>query len=216
MASRAGSPAEAAPLLRRAVAPQGIATGLPRRTASRLPSAMLLKETALLRLLGLTKIPLVLFVGPTVERLDDDEAVLRVSLCWRTRNHVGVMYIGALVAGADLVTGLPAAKLIMAGPYRRIELLFSEMKAEFLKRADGDVLFRQRQVRDIVAAVRKAEETGERVTVPIEVVATVPETRGDEPVARFSMSITFKKRERRPEASPAPEARGGAPRSIAG
>jgi len=177
---------------------------------------MLLKETALLRLLGLAKIPLVLFVGPTVEKLDDEEAVLRIPLTWRSRNHVGVMYIGALVAGADLVTGLPAAKLIMTGPHRRIELLFTEMRAEFLKRADGDVLFRQRQVREVVAAVRRAEETGERVTVPIEVIATVPETRGDEPVARFLMSITFKKREKRPEATGGRDARGGsAPRSVA-
>jgi acyl-coenzyme A thioesterase PaaI-like protein len=176
---------------------------------------MLLKETGLLRLLGL-KIPMVLFLGPIVERLDDEESVLRIPLTWRSRNHVGVMYIGALVAGADLVTGLPAAKLIMTGPHRRIELLFTDLKAEFLKRADGDVVFRQRQVREVVAAVEKAEATGERVTVPIEVVATVPKTRGDEPVARFVLSLTLKKREKRPDAAGAPEPHGGgAPRSVA-
>ena len=159
---------------------------------------MLLKETALVRLLGL-KIPMLLFLGPRVQRLDDEVCEVVIPFRWRSRNHVGVMYLGALAAGADLATGLPAAKLIVTR-HRRVELLFTEMRAEFLKRADSDAVFRSAQVREVAEAVRRADQTGERVTVPIEIVATCPRTRGDEPVARFTMAITFKRRgERRPE-----------------
>ena len=162
---------------------------------------MLLKETALVRLLSL-RIPSLLFVGPRVQHVYDEVCEITIPLGWRTRNHVGVMYVGVLCAGADLASGLQAAKLIY-GRYRDVVLLFADLKAEFLKRADGDVLFRSRQGRQIAEAVRQAHETGERVTIPIEVVATVPRKYGDEPVARFTLGLTLK---RRGEARPQPAA----------
>jgi len=36
--------------------------------------------------------------------------------------------------------------------------------------------------------------TGQRVTLPVEVVATVPSRYGDEPVARFTMGLSLKQR----------------------
>ncbi len=160
---------------------------------------MLLKDTALVRLLGL-KIPMFLFLGPRVERLDDEVCEVKIPLTYRSRNHVGVMFVGALCAGADIATGYPAAKLILSR-HRKVVLLYAEMRAEFLKRADGDVVFRSRQVREVREAVRRADATGERVTLPIEIVATVPDRHGAEPVARFTMALTLK---RRSEAPPEP------------
>jgi hypothetical protein len=152
---------------------------------------MLLKETALLRLLGL-RIPMLLLIGPRVVELDDEGCAVRVPLTFLTKNHlIGAMYFGVLCAGADLAGGLPAAKLIF-GRHRSMRLVFGELRAEFLKRADGDVLFRSRDGRRVAEAVRQAAETRERVTVPVEVVATVPERYGDEPVARFAMSLSVK------------------------
>jgi hypothetical protein len=85
--------------------------------------------------------------------------------------------------------------------YRSMKLVFGEMKAEFLKRADGDVLFRSRDGRRVADAVREAAASGERVTVPVEVIATVPKRYGDEPVARFAMTLSVKVK-----ATPAPRA----------
>lgn len=152
---------------------------------------MLLKETALVRLLGL-RIPMFLFIGPRVVELDDEGCAVLIPLNWRTRNQlIGAMYFGVLCAGADLAGGLPAAKL-MFGRHRSMRLVFGEMRAEFLKRADGDVLFRSRDGRRVTEAVRQAAASGERVTIPIEVVATVPKRYGDEPVARFTMALSLK------------------------
>jgi hypothetical protein len=124
--------------------------------------------------------------------LDAEGCDLEIPLTWRTRNRlIGAMYFGALCVGADLAGGLPAAKLMLAR-YPGMKLVFGEMKAEFLKRADGDVRFRNRDGRRIAEAVERAAATGERVTIPLEVVATVPRKYGEEPVARFTMGLSLK------------------------
>jgi hypothetical protein len=154
---------------------------------------MLLKENLLLRLVGL-RIPTLLFLGPRVLELDEEGCAVEIPLTWRTKNHlIGAMYFGALCAGADLAGGLPAARLLF-GPHRDVRLVFGELRAEFLKRADGDVVFRSRDGRRVAEAVREAARTGERVSAPVEVVATVPSRYGDEPVARFAMTISLKRK----------------------
>jgi len=170
---------------------------------------MLLKETALVRLVGL-RIPMLLLIGPRVVELDDEGCAVLVPLTWLTKNHlIGAMYFGVLCAGADLAGGLPAAKLIF-GRHRNMRLVFGEMRAEFLKRADGDVLFRSRDARRVTEAVRQAAATGERVTVPVEVIATVPKRYGDEPVARFEMSLSVKLAGAAASAASATDGRAGA------
>ena len=153
---------------------------------------MLLKETALVRLLGL-KIPVLLFLGPRVLELDDEGCAIEIPLGYRSKNHLGSMYFGALHAGADLAAGLNATRLILRR-HRRVQLIFKDAHAEFLKRADGDVVFRSRDGGRIRDAVEEAERTGERVTIPVEVVATVPKKYGDEPVARFTLGLSLKKK----------------------
>jgi acyl-coenzyme A thioesterase PaaI-like protein len=153
---------------------------------------MLLKETAAVRLLGL-KIPLLLFLGPRVMRLDEKGCAVKIPFGWRSRNHVGSMYFGALCAGADLAGGLPAARLIW-DQFKRVSLVFADVKGDFLKRADGDALFTCDDGYAIAAAVRQADASGERVTLPVSVLVTVPDRYGDEPVARFTLGLSLKRR----------------------
>ncbi|HET8540739.1 MAG TPA: DUF4442 domain-containing protein [Anaeromyxobacter sp.] len=166
---------------------------------------MLVKETVLVRLLAL-KIPMFVWLGPLVLELDDEGCAVEIPLGWRSKNHLGSMYVGALCAGADLASGLNAAKLIRER-HRKVKLVFADMRCEFLKRADGDVVFRSRDGRRIAEAVRKADATGERVTLPIEVVATVPAKYGDEPVARFTMGLSLKRKDEGSAADGRPGAR---------
>ncbi len=154
---------------------------------------MLIRETLILRLLGL-RIPSLLFLAPRVMELDDDGCAVKIPLGWRSRNHVGSMYVGALCAGADLASGLNAFRVIRSG-HPRVVPVFKDLQADFLKRADGDVLFRTRDGRRVAEIVRQADETGERFTVPVEVVATVPDKYGDEPVARFTMGLSVRRKD---------------------
>jgi acyl-coenzyme A thioesterase PaaI-like protein len=161
---------------------------------------MLLAQTAYVRLFSL-QIPVLLFLGPRVLALDDDGCAVEIPLGWRSRNHLGSMYLGALCAGADVASGLVAARLIRER-HRDVRIVFADLKADFLKRADGDVVFRCRDGRRIAEAVRRADETGERFTVPTEVVATVPKKYGDEPVARFAMGLSLKRKDAASAAPP--------------
>ena len=106
---------------------------------------------------------------------------------------MGSLYVGTMAAAADLASGMNAFSLIRSR-HRRIVPVFKYANMEFLKRADGDTVFRTRDGRRIATAMEEAERTGERVTLPVEVLATVPSRYGDEPVARFTMGLSVKKR----------------------
>ncbi len=152
---------------------------------------MLLKETALVQLLGITKIPLLAFVAPRVQQLDDDGCTVKIPLGYRTKNHLGSMYFGVLAAGADITGGLNAF-LAIRQKYPRVSLVFKDFQANFLKRADGDVHFRCNDGRAIHAAMAETVRTGERVTIPVAVTATVPSKYGSEPVAEFKLGLSLK------------------------
>ena len=74
-----------------------------------------------------------------------------------------------------------------------ISLVFKDIKADFLKRAEGDVYFTCAQGREIAALVSRAAESEERVELPVQVTATVPGL-SDEPVAEFILTLSLKKR----------------------
>lgn len=153
---------------------------------------MLLTETALVRLLGL-RIPVLFLVGPRVEALDERGCTVKIPLRYLTRNHVGSMYFGVLAAGADLAGGLNAFRLIRQ-KHPKMVILFKDAQMEFLKRADGDVCFRCDDGLAVEEAMARAEATGERVTIPVRIAATVPARYGDEPVARFTLGLSMKKK----------------------
>jgi len=152
---------------------------------------LLLWKTVFLRLVSL-RIPALLFLGPRVLELDDGGCAVEIPLGLRTRNHLGSMYLAVMCAGADLASGLNAAWLIYRR-HRKVKLSFKDLEAKFLKRADGDVVFRSRDGARVREAVERADATGERITLRIEVIATVPEKYGEEPVARFTMGLSLKR-----------------------
>jgi acyl-coenzyme A thioesterase PaaI-like protein len=146
----------------------------------------------MVRLLGL-KIPVLFFLGPRVLRLDEAGCTVCIPFGWRSRNHVGSMYFGALCAGADLAGGLPAARLIWT-EHPKVVIVFADVEARFLKRADGDVHFTCDQGAEVAAAVRQADLGGGRITLPVHVTCTVPSRYGDEPVARFTLGLSLKRK----------------------
>ena len=150
------------------------------------------RETLSLRLFGLTRIPLLLYVGVSVKEISPERMVIRIPLRRRTRNHLGSMYFGALCIGADCAPGAFAMYLIRQQPVH-ISMVFKDFQAEFLKRAEGDVDFCCDQGKEIADLVTRAAASGQRVEKQVEVIATVPSI-SDEPVARFKLTLSLKKR----------------------
>jgi hypothetical protein len=76
----------------------------------------------------------------------------------------------------------------------RVALVFKDFHAEFLKRAEGDVHFTCTQGAEIRALVARTIASGERESLPVQVIATVPKKLGDEPVAKFVLTLSLKKK----------------------
>ena len=155
-----------------------------------------LKQTFFIRAFGLTKIPMLFFISPTVVELTDQRCVVRVPLNRRTRNHLRSMYFGVLCAGADCAGGLIAMKLIAEKSKLqkvKIALVFKDFKAEFLKRPDGDVHFICEEGDAVRALVDKTAESSDRENMTVHVVATVP-SKSSEPVARFELTLSLKRK----------------------
>jgi len=150
------------------------------------------RNTIALRYFGFIKIPMLFFTRPSVVTLTADRIVVKIPLRRRTKNHLGSMYFGALCAGADCAAGLYAMNLTQKRS-ERISLIFKDLKAKFLKRAEGDVYFHCDQGREIANLVAEVAKSDERIDMPVHVEARVP-SQCDDPVARFTLTLSLKKK----------------------
>ena len=75
-----------------------------------------------------------------------------------------------------------------------IILIFKDLEANFIKRAEGDVHYICKESKAIAAAVEQTINTGERVNIAVPVIATVPDSFGDEPVATFTITLSMKEK----------------------
>lgn len=153
-----------------------------------------LEYTALVNALSVAKVPLLAACTPQVVELSDQRAVVKVRLDWRTQNHLGVMYFGALAMGAELSIALKAIEQIRVCK-KNIDFIFKDFKAEFLKRADGHVHFVCDKAAKVEAMVKKCIDSDERFSETFEGYAYVPES-GDEPVMKYWLTLSMKKRSR--------------------
>jgi hypothetical protein len=149
------------------------------------------RNTALIRLFGLGKVPMIFYLSPTVHILNDQKCVLEIKYGRRSKNHLHSLYFGALAVGADCAAGLHAMRFIDESG-KRIDLSFKDFHAQFFKRAHGDTLFTSEQGPEVQELVRKAIETKERVEMPVIVTATVPKMSGGTPVAKFTLTLSIK------------------------
>lgn len=151
-----------------------------------------LKMTALVNAFSAFKIPLLAFVTPKVLELDDSRAVVRVRLDMRTRNHLGVMYFGALAMGAELSIALRAIQTI-AESGKKVDFIFKDFQAEFLKRADSHVNFVCEEGKKVAALVQKTILSGERENHTFSGYAYVPSV-SDDPVMKYKLTLSVKLR----------------------
>jgi len=141
---------------------------------------------------GAKQIPLLGTLNPRLTRFDEHCCEVLIPLFDGTRNHLNSMYFAVLAAGADCAGGFPAMQAIMTR-YQGISLVFKDFKAEFLKRAEGDVAFRCNQVKEVNQLVEKAQKSGERESMLIKVEARVPSIE-EEPVALFKLTLSLKRK----------------------
>lgn len=152
-----------------------------------------LKFTAFINLYGLVKIPLVLFCSPRVLEMTDKRFVLKIPLSYRTKNHLNSMYFGALGIGAELSLVAPAVAAISESK-QKIDFVFKDFQASFLKRADGDVHFICDEIADVLAVIEEAKTNPERVERKMKGYAIVPSKSLTEPVMTYELTLSVRNR----------------------
>ncbi|HEY0372213.1 MAG TPA: DUF4442 domain-containing protein [Thermoanaerobaculia bacterium] len=153
-----------------------------------------MKPTTMVRLWSLQNVFLLWLVRPKIVELSADRCVVRIPLNWITRRRdIRAMYLGTLCMGADVAAGLIAFHLV-AEKKVRVNFIFKDIRGEFLKRAEGAVLFTNNDGALVQDLVRRALETGERQEATVHVTATVPEKLGEEPVAKFELTLSVKRK----------------------
>nr|WP_290731600.1 DUF4442 domain-containing protein [Halobacteriovorax sp. JY17] len=164
---------------------------LTKNILNRIPSQY--RDTAMIRIFGLMKIPLLFWIRPSVIEMNDKRCVVKIPLSRRTKNHLNSMYFGVLAAGADCAGGLAAMKQI-ENSGKKVSLSFKEFEAKFFKRAEGDTHFICEQGEEISAFVQKVIASDERHHMPVKIIAKCPDKLGDEVVAEFSLLLSLKKK----------------------
>jgi len=144
----------------------------------------------MLYLLGCFRIPLVGYVRPKLLALNDKEAIVRIKLRRKTKNHLKSMYFGALAVGADISGGIHAFYFAEKHGLK-VSFAFKDMKANFLKRAESHIEFRSIDGSIVEEAVLKSKSSGERINQPVRVLAY---NDSEEIVAEFTLTVSVKVR----------------------
>ena len=150
-----------------------------------------LKTNLFIKYFGITKVPLIFYCRPKVVKISNESVTLKIPFIRRNKNHVGSMYLGSMSVGADLASGLLSFNLVSKSS-KKVIPLFKDMKSEFFKRAEGDVHFVCNEGNKIKSMIEKAISEQIRVNEPINVTAFVPDKLGDEPIAKFSLTLSLK------------------------
>ena len=150
------------------------------------------KANVYLKFFGITKIPLLWFCRPKIISLNNRNVEIKIPLKRRTKNHLGSMYFGALSVGADITGGFLAMMCIQQ-KRSKVALIFKDFKADFLKRAEGDVHFKCNEGGAISSLVDKTIQSGNRENMVVHIDAFVPSISEDI-VAKFELTLSLKEK----------------------
>ncbi|GAA0346147.1 DUF4442 domain-containing protein [Bowmanella denitrificans] len=140
-------------------------------------------------------IPLIGFCSPRIEVMDEHRLQVSIPHTWRTKNHLGSVYFGALAIGADLA----GAFLVFQKAKRRginANFAFKDVQGEFLMRPEARVHFTSQDGAIIDEMLDDSINSGQRVNRPVSVLVTCPALHGDKPMAIFKLTLSVKARAR--------------------
>lgn len=154
------------------------------------------KNNLFLMLYAWSKIPLIGFCSPKIIEANSERTVLMIPLSYRTKNHLNAMYFGALAIGSELCIAMLAVKMIQESGVK-IDFLFKDYKANFLKRAEGDVHFICEEAQVVAQQINEAKNSPERINRTMTAYAIVPSISTTEKVATFELTLSVKNREKK-------------------
>ena len=136
----------------------------------------------------LTKLPAAFFSGVRVKTIEAKYCEISVPFFWFSKNPFRSTYFACLAMAAEMSSGL----LAMLHVYKSnpsVSMLVLTVSGSFYKKATGKTTFKCEDGNAIEAAVEKAKETGEGITV--ESLSKGYNENG-EVIAEFKVLWTFK------------------------
>lgn len=150
----------------------------------------LFKSNLELYLFSFFKVPMLFYCRPRIIALDEERVEIKIPLRRRTKNHLNSMYFGALAVGADVAGGFIAFDQINKSG-EKINLVFKDFKADFLKRPEAAVHFLCEDGQLISRMIEETISTKERVSNTVRIKAFCPSISEDT-VAEFSLGLSLK------------------------
>lgn len=137
-----------------------------------------------------TQIPIAWIAGVRLHHWEDNSVSTRVKLGFLNQNPFKSMFWAVQGMAAEFSSGLMAsAKIQQSG--ENVSMLVLGMQSKFLKKAIGKIIFTCDQGEEIDAAIKKAIETKEGVTL---IVRSKGIDEENDIVSEFEFTWTFKVR----------------------
>lgn len=137
------------------------------------------------------KVPLIGHLRPKIILLNEHEAVIKLALNRRSKNHLNSMYFGALAVGADLAGGLHGFYLTRLAKLT-VSLAFKSFEAQFLRRPEADVYFVSTMGDIVQDMITLSASSGDRINRKISVKAYINYPTNPELVADFQLELSLK------------------------
>ena len=150
-----------------------------------------LKYTIGFRVWGFFNVPLIHWVRPWVEHIDDDKAVISIPLRRRNKNHFQSMYMGVLATGADVAAGILAFRYMRI--YKQnLSIIFKDIKGDFFRRCHGRTVFTCDEGENMRKLIDDAIKTGKRQNAKVKITVTCPELDAEHVNATFFLTLSVK------------------------
>lgn len=157
-----------------------------------------LKNTILTNLYVNLKIPLLAYCKPIILEKSKERNVLKIKLGFITRNHLKSMYFGALCMGGEATVAFGAAQLVEDLKKERnirVDFVFKDFKAEFLRRPESHVYFVCDQGAKAIELIEKSIQSGQRENALFQSYAVCFHNDEPEIVATFEVTMSVKMRQ---------------------
>ena len=137
------------------------------------------------------KVPMIFSVKPWVFQLNNSLAAVYLPFFYFNKNHIKSMYMGSLVAAADITAGLFAMHIAKQKKCTPL-LVFKDVQANFIKRAEAHTLFICKDKEKIEQLIEEALSTNKRCDKTISGNAYCPKTFADKEIAEFKMTLSIR------------------------
>ena len=135
-------------------------------------------------------LPMGLISGIKLTELDEGRAVSEVTFRWLNKNPFNSIYFAVLSMAAELSTAAPTM-LALKAVDADIALIIVDLRAEFVKKAQTTISFTCLEYDEIDKAIGRLKQPGDTASVTVK---TVGRDAGDEEVATFYFTWSFKRR----------------------